>query len=525
MRNLFLNNLLEVSAWNAANRTNQTALIYEDRSTTYGEFDKYSSQVAAGLDSLNVKAGSRVAILSKDIDYGYEILFGCAKSGAVLISMNWRLSARELKYILEDGDAELLFVQQEFVDLIKEILPELPLVRNIITIEGDGSKYPDYQSWRDGFSALNPPSFTPGEEDAVLQLYTSGTTGKPKGVQLAHYTFFRLLHHMYNAGDKWMDLNDQDVLLVSLPMFHIGGLWWAVQGFISGSTNVLIDVFIAWKVLQLIEKHKITKIELVPAMLGFCLSEPAFQTTDFSSVKAILYGGSPISDVLMSKAAGKFGCDFFQIYGMTETGNMAVCLRPEDHHVNGVKRLNAAGRPLPGVEVKIIDPSGRQLKATEVGEIYIKSPSVMLAYWKNQEETDGTLVDGWIRTGDGGYQDQDGYLYVCDRIKDMIICAGENIFPAEIEAVLCEHEDVAEAAVIGIPDDLLGESVKAFVVLKPGAVLKSRALIGFVRARLANFKGPNSVSFIEELPRNPSGKILKRVLREPYWTGRKRAVN
>ncbi|MGY0034799.1 AMP-binding protein [Pedobacter sp. NJ-S-72] len=278
--------------------------------------------------------------------------------------------------------------------------------------------------------------------------------------------------------------------------------------------------------MQLIEKkHKITKIELVPAMLGFCLSEPACQATDFSSVKAILYGGSPISDVLMRKAAGKFQCDFFQIYGMTETGNMAVCLRPEDHDSNGAKRINAAGRPLPGVEIKVADTLGRQLKAGEIGEIYIKSPSVMLAYWKNKEETERTLVDGWVRTGDGGYQDQDGYLYICDRIKDMIICAGENIFPAEIEAILCEHEGVAEAAVIGIPDDLLGESVKAFVVLKPAVALKSRELISFVRARLANFKGPSSVSFIEELPRNPSGKVLKRVLREPYWTGRKRAVN
>ena len=264
---------------------------------------------------------------------------------------------------------------------------------------------------------------------------------------------------------------------------------------------------------------------LVPAMIQFCLTEPSCKTSDLSSLQYILYGGSPITPTLLKQALEVFKCHFFQIYGMTETGNCAVTLRPADHDVTGLKRKDAAGKPFPGVEVKIVDQQGNTLPAGKTGEIYIKSPSVMLGYWKNESATNETLSEGWIRTGDGGYMDDEEYIYVCDRIKDMIICAGENIFPAEIEAALSEHEGVSEVAVIGVPDELWGEAVKAFVVLKPNYTIKQRELINFLRSRIADFKVPKTISFVESLPRNPSGKVLKRVLREPFWQGRERHVN
>jgi acyl-CoA synthetase (AMP-forming)/AMP-acid ligase II len=330
---------------------------------------------------------------------------------------------------------------------------------------------------------------------------------------------------MLTAGDPWMSLNPADTLLLSLPQFHIGGLWWAIQGYAAGATGVIVDTFVAWQALQLIERHQITKAVLVPSMIQLMLEEPGCAQTDLSSVKGLLYGGSPISAPLMRKAMQTFACEFFQIYGLTETGNMAVCLRPADHCPAGSPRMKAAGRPLPGVEVKIVDGQSRTLPAMRSGEICIKSPANMLGYWKNESATGQTLDGGWVHTGDVGYMDEDDYVYVCDRIKDMIIYAGENLFPAEIEAVLSEHEAVAEVAVIGIPDERWGEVVKAFVVLRQGGEIKQRELIDFARSRIADFKVPKSITFVDVLPRNPSGKVLKRVLRAPFWQDQDRQVS
>ena len=329
---------------------------------------------------------------------------------------------------------------------------------------------------------------------------------------------------MKAVGDDWMHLNEKDTLLLSLPIFHIGGLWWAIQGFLAGGKGIIIEGFVAWKVLELIEKHSITKVAMVPAMIQFSLAEKACETTDFSSVKGFLYGGSPIAPNLMRKAMETFDCDFFQIYGMTETGNMAVCLRPEDHTLVWNEKMKAAGKPLPGVEARVMDLAGNTLAAGETGEIHLKSPSNMLGYWNREEATNQTLVNDWIHTGDAGYMDEEGYIYVCDRIKDMIIYAGENIYPAEIEAAISEHEAVEDVAIIGIPDEKWGEIVKAFIILKQGQTLKKRALITFLRSRIAGFKIPKSISFVDSLPRNPSGKILKRVLRAPFWEEEARVI-
>lgn len=517
--------LPDISKINAELYGDRTAFIFEERITTFSAFEQHSNQVAHALIAEGLKPQSRVGILDKDSDYAYQLLFGCAKSNTVLVGINWRLTADEISYIAKDSGIEILFTGQDFFHLAEKVAAEVPQIKKIVVLRGSHPVWPGFADWKNNYPSDVVTNVSYNEETPVVQLYTSGTTGHPKGVQLAHYTFFRLMNEMKKAGDHWMNLNPDDNILVCVPIFHIGGMWWAVQSFIAGSKTIILESFVGWKVLEAIQTYKITKTAMVPAMIQLCLNEPTCSNTDFSSLKAILYGGSPITPVLLKQAIQTFQCKFYQIYGMTETGNMAVCLRPQDHSPEGAKKKNAAGKPLPSVQIKIIDQQGNILPPGQVGEICIHSPARMIGYWNNEKATQEILRNGWIYTGDAGYLDEEGYVYVCDRIKDMIICAGENIFPAEIEAAIAEHPAVAECAVIGIPDDLWGEAVKAFVVLKPHHELKARDLISFLRSKIADYKIPKQISFEKALPRNASGKLLKRQLKEPYWQGRERMVN
>ena len=279
------------------------------------------------------------------------------------------------------------------------------------------------------------------------------------------------------------------------------------------------------KVLDFFEQSGITKLFMVPAAMQFVVRQPRAREVDFSRLKYMLYGASPIPAALLKECIEVFGCGFVQMYGMTETTGTIVALPPEDH-VEGLDRMRSAGKALPGVELAILDADGKRLPPGEVGEIATRSGSNMAGYWNLPEATARTLdSDGWLRTGDAGYMDQDGYLYIHDRIKDMIISGGENIYPAEVESAICDHPDVAEVAVVGVPDDKWGEAVKAIVVMKPGKKATSSDIIGFTRERIAGFKTPKTVDFIEALPRNASGKILRRHLRDPYWAGKDRQVN
>jgi len=516
--------LTDMCVQQAEIRPDAVAFYSDNISQTFLQLDLSSNQIGHGLTAAGVKPGSRVAILAKDTVAHYEILFGCAKIKAVLVDLNWRLVVPEILYILNDSETEMLFVAQEFFPLVASMISQRGTVRTIVALDGEHPDWPAYEAWKTA-QPSTPIACECRADDVAVQMYSSGTTGRPKGVQLANYSFFRLMQGMRAVGDEWMSLNPADTLLLSLPQFHIGGLWWAIQGYAVGAAGVIVDTFVAWQALQLIERHKVTKAVLVPAMLQLVLEEPDCARTDLSSMKGLVYGGSPIAPPLLRKAMETFDCEFFQIYGLTETGNCAVCLRPADHYPIDSPRLKTAGRPFPGVEIKIVDAQGRNLPAMRSGEICIQSPSNMLGYWKNEAATAQTLVDGWVRTGDVGYRDEGGYIYVCDRIKDMIIYAGENLFPAEIEAVLSEHEAVAEVAVIGVPDQKWGEVVKAFVVPRQGGEIEQRELIDFARSRIADFKVPKSITFVDALPRNPSGKVLKRVLRAPFWQDQDRQVS
>jgi acyl-CoA synthetase (AMP-forming)/AMP-acid ligase II len=325
--------------------------------------------------------------------------------------------------------------------------------------------------------------------------------------------------------EAWSEWTQDDVSLVAMPNFHIGGTGWCFMGLYAGAKNVVLKEFVPSEVLRCFREYKISKIFMVPAAMQFVLLDPTCKDTDFSSVKYIIYGASPIPLDLLRRAMEMFKCGFVQLYGMTEGTAIATYLPAEDHDPNGNQRMKSAGKARPGAEVTIQDSEGNILPIGEVGEICVKSESIMVGYWKKEQATKETIVNGWLRSGDAGYMDKDAYVFVHDRIKDMIVSGGENIYPAEIESALFGHPAIADIAVIGVPDDKWGEAVKAVVVLKPNIQASESELIAYAREKIAGYKIPKTVDFMAVLPRNPSGKLLKRELREPYWKGKERRVN
>jgi fatty-acyl-CoA synthase len=492
------------------------AFDFEGRITRFADFDRRTNQVANALKALGIAPGERIAYLGKNSDSYFELLVGAMKANIVMVPVNWRLAGPEVAFIVEDCKAPVLFAGPEFISLIRGIRAQLPSVRHVITTEGGASEWQDFTAWRDAQST-DEPHVAIGPQDIALQLYTSGTTGKPKGAMLSHANFLNLV----NSGKAeerpdWNKWTTDDVSLIAMPIFHIGGSGWGLLGLYHGAKGVIAREFDPSRILDYFEQSGITKLFMVPAAMQFVVRLPRARQVDFSRLKYMLYGASPIPAALLKECIDVFKCGFVQMYGMTETTGTIVALPPEDH-VERLERMRSAGKPLPGVEVAILDPDGNHLPPREVGEIATRSGSNMIGYWNLPDATARTLGrDGWLRTGDAGYMDEDGYVYIQDRIKDMIISGGENIYPAEVESALCDHPDVAEAAVIGIPDDKWGEAVKAVVVLKAGRTATETDIIDFLRARIAGYKTPKSIDFIDALPRNPSGKILRRELRARF---------
>lgn len=518
-----LRTVASVVAFHARRAPEETAIICSGRSLTYAELHRESNRVAHALMAAGLAPGSRVAYLGKESEHYYEIFFGAAKIGVVLVPINWRLTAGEVDYILRDSGSRSLFVGRAFAEVAEKVRADLPSLDTVVELDPPAGHSGGYTAWK----ADQPDDdVTPGtgQDDAVVQLYTSGTTGMPKGVVLAQRSFFAIRDALANEGLDWIDWRAGDRSLIGIPGFHVGGIWWAMQGFNAGITNVAMPWFDSGVALRLIRDLGITTTCMVPSMLRLVLAEPGVTPADFATLRKIVYGGSPITETLLKEAIDICGADFAQIYGLTETGNTAVCLPPADH-VPGSPRLRAAGRPYPGVQVKVIDSAGEALPAGDIGEVCLHTPARMLEYWGNPEATARTLVDGWIHTGDAGHIDSDGYVYISDRIKDMIIVAGENIYPAEIENALTKHPAVAEAAVVGIPDDRFGEAVCAFVARRPEQQVEPKELIVFLKDYIAAFKIPSKFEFVDQVPRNPSGKILRRELRDQFWRDRDRLVN
>ena len=523
--------LADVPRVHARKRPDAPALLFHRRTVTYAEWAKNCMRVANALIAEGVKPGARIAVLDKNSDLYFEVLFGGAVAGAVTVSVNWRLAPSELSYIVNDAGTEVLFVGEDFFGLVDEIGVELKTVRRIVALSGAREGWLAYPAWRDARPANDPGvPIDPGA--AVLQIYTSGTTGHPKGVQLSHFNFYALDKYRAEQPDEnpptmaWNDWRPQDVSLVTMPVSHVSGTGWGVLGLYNGAKNVVLEQFDPGEVLDTIQIHRVTKLILVPAAIQQVLLHTKCRETSFSSIEYLLYGASPIPLDLLNEAVSMFRCGFVQLYGMTEVCGAVTYLPAGDHEVGGNRRMRSAGRPFPGVRIAIRDEAGRDLRTGVVGEICIRSPSAMIGYWRLPEDTARTIEsDGWVRSGDAGYVDEDGYVYIHDRVKDMIVSGGENVYPAEVENALFGHPDVAEVAVIGVPDEKWGEAVKAIVVPKPGMRPDPADLLAFAHKRIAGFKVPKSIDFVDALPRNASGKVLKRQLRKPYWEGRERQVN
>lgn len=500
----------------AARFPDRILFVCGERRITFADFDRRVDEVAGALRAAGVQPGDRVAILDKNSMEYVELLFGAARAGAVQVPVNYRLSPDEVAFIVDDAKASVLVVGAEFVPVLDALAGRLEHAKHLVVIGGEGHGHLDYAAWTAGPAA---PLEEPGE--VFVQLYSSGTTGLPKGVMLSHENFLGALP----VTEALWQVEADSVLMVAMPMYHIAGCALTVCAAFYGITGVIVREPDPVGIATAIEAHRVTHVFLVPVLLLFMQQIPQVRAADLSSLRMVLYGASPISDEVLRGAMNLLpGTGFLQVYGLTETTGSIVNLVPEDH-TPGSPRLRSAGRPNAVTELKITDPAtGEELPTGRVGEIVCRSSQNMLGYWNLERATAETLLPGgWLRTGDAGYLDEDGYLYIHDRVKDMIITGGENVYPAEVENILMSHPRVADCAVIGVPDAKWGETPKAIVV-REGEVT-GKELIEFCRARLAHFKCPTSVEWIDTIPRNPTGKVLKRELREPYWKGQSRAVH
>lgn len=490
----------------------RTAVITAaDGAISYAALDARVDAMAARLAAAGVSRGDRVAVLSRNSLPVIDLLYGVARAGAIFVPINWRLAPPEIAFILSDSTPELLFVEEGLEHLVSG--------GAMIVIRDDGT-LADLPAAAPGHA---PPPVGPG--DAAMLVYTSGTTGHPKAAILNHGSFVR--HWRLDTDDlpPHVRIHSDDIMILPHPLFHIGTIEPVFRVMFNRGAIVLQKDFDAGAILADVGRHRATLLGLVPTALQMVLRHPDCATADLTSVRQIFYGASPIPSPLLAEALARFPVDFVQAYGMTEIGGTCVMLPPADH-VAGSPRLRAAGRPILGAEAKVIGADGTTLPVGKTGEIAVRGSGLMAGYWNRPEATAEAIdADGWLRTGDAGAIDADGYVYVQDRVKDMIISGGENVYPAEVESAVFGHPAVEEVVVIGVPDARWGEAVKALVVPRPGVTVDVNDVIAWARARIAAYKAPRSVDVVTELPKSAAGKILRRVAREPYWAGRDRMVN
>jgi len=505
-----------ITHW-AADRPDRIAMREEDRVFSYAELEGRTARVATALAKAGLGKGDRIAWIGKNSDLYFTLFFGAARAGIVMAPIGWRLSPTEWAFIVNDTKAKIVFTGPGFDAVADQLAGKLDQAPRIVGADAA----------RALIDATPRAAFAPsGPDDAVLQLYTSGTTGHPKGAVLSNRNLFALRKNSADLDLPYTEWEDDEAVLVAMPCAHIGGTGLGIMALAAGLPGVILAEFNPDGVFDAVEQHGVTRFFIVPAALQMLLMHPRCASVDYSRLKYILYGAAPIPLELLRQCIRMFGAEFIQAYGMTETTGTICMLPPEDHDPEGNERMRSAGKPLPGVEIRIVGTDGRDVPTGEVGEVVTRSSNNMLGYWNLPEATAKTMTDdGWIHTGDAGYMDADGYLYIHDRVKDMIITGGENVYPAEVESAIYGYPAVQEVAVIGVPDAKWGETVKAVCVPKPGMTIDEADVIAWARERIAAFKAPRSVDVIEALPRNASGKILRKDLRAPYWEGYDRMVN
>ncbi len=499
------------------------ALVDGEKRFTYREFAKRVDSLAAALSERGVGVGTVVAVIAPNGHEFMEAYYACALIGAVCNPINFRLSAQEIAFILNDSQARIVIAHDDFVESVQGALGEAASVEYVIWLGNEltnfGAKNP--ASYEGVLAQAGKKHIVPFESAAnqLLHLYyTSGTTGVPKGVMLSHgnVTF----HAM--AAIAELSLCDRDTWLHVAPMFHLADAWATFAITAVGGKHVFVPYFRADSVVAVIEKEKVTISNLIPTMLNHLLHEPNLSQHDYSSLRAIMSGGAPIAPDVVRRILLAFGCDYIQTYGMTETSPYLTLSLLKEHlrQLPEEKQLQykcRTGRPFLGVDLKVVRENGQEVEPndSEVGEIIVKGPTVTSGYWQRPEATAQAIKDGWLYTGDLAVVDQEGYINIVDRKKDMIITGGENVYSTEVEHRLFEHPSVLECAVIGCPDETWGERVVAFVVPK-GVQPKEDELIEFVKQTMAHFKAPKEVHFVESLPKIGSGKLAKRLLKEQY---------
>jgi len=493
------------------------------RSLTRAEFSARSRRIARLLADL-IEPGTRFAIIAKNSFDFLASYFAASSSGTVPVPINYRLAPREWRFIIDDADAELVLADTEFAAGLDTVRSELETPTHFFGFNGAIEGWPSFD---DAVNAMDdePLARLGSTDDLVYQMYTSGTTGLPKGAMISQRA---LVAHLAQLS-ALIGVMDEPRTLTAAPMYHASGAITGINAIAQGGSVYTMTDFIPSEVARVLDEEGITNVTFVPAMIqALLVMVPDLAERSYPRLDTIVYGASPIAVETLRAGMEAFGCKFAQVYGMTELTAVATALYPEDHQraVAGEEQLLlSAGRAVLATNVKIVDGDGNDLGPGEVGEIVVRGPQVMDGYHKRPDATAEALAGGWMHTGDAGSIDEQGYLYVSDRVKDMIISGGENIYPREIEDVLFQLPAVADAAVIGVPDEKWGETVKAVIQVKDGETLTEADVRAHCRAHLGGFKQPTSVDFIDEIPRNLSGKVLKKDLRAPYWQGHERSVS
>jgi acyl-CoA synthetase (AMP-forming)/AMP-acid ligase II len=497
-------------------------VAFEGKRYTFSQIDERSNRLANALANLGVNKEDRVAILQVNCNQYLESCYATTKVGGIFVPLNFRAKQDELAYMLNNAEASVLLVGDRYVDMVNALGPQLPLVKHYISID---SKRENMLYYDELLSTSSPQEIASkiDDEDVTMLMYTAGTTGRPKGVPLTHNSFS--VYVLENVDPASPEIEEKNLLTV--PLYHVAGIQALLAAIYGGRTLIMMRQFEVKEWMETVQRERANRAMLVPTMLKRVIDDPDFSQYDLSSLRVITYGAAPMPFEVIKKAIEVMpGVRFINAFGQTETASTITTLGPEDHIITGteeekekkLKRLaSSIGRAMSDVEIKIIDEGGKELPRGEAGEIVARGPRVMSGYWKDAEKTkDAFTAEGWLRSGDTGYMDEEGYIYLAGRADDLIIRGGENISPEEVENALYSHPAIEEAAVIGIPDPDWGQQPRAIVVLKEGKSATAEEIIEHCHASLSSFKRPRSVVFVDELPRNPMGKVFKRVLREQY---------
>ncbi len=516
-----IKNLADIPRYYGRTSPDKTALIDVSGSRSFRELDTISNQVASALIAAGVGPKSHIGFFGKNSGRYYEMLFGANKAGCALAPLNWRLSVAELVPVIEDAQCPVIFVDKEFVDTVKAVAEKCAQRFETVVYDSTAAESETLQAWLARGDGRDPQIQIHPQDTAVL-IYTSGTTGRPKGVQLTHggLGYMRLCEHLEPA----LQWHADDVMLVVMPVFHLVGTGLSVQALYNGSTLSILPALEPAKLIQYIARDRPTICALVPTAIQMILDHPDAATADFSSLRLVMYAGSPISSRLLQRALVEMKCQFMQFYGATESSGALTLLRPEQHDLHNEAKLRSCGTPLPLIEIRIVGEDGQVVADGMTGEFQVRSPTLFGGYWNQPETTAEVLRDGWYRTGDAGYRDSDGLLYIVDRVKDMIVTGGENVYSGEVEQALQKHPGVRVSAVIGVPDARWGERVTAVIIPATTPAPTSEEIIAHCRSLIAGYKVPKEVHFVETLPMTATGKVLKRAVRDQFWKGASRAI-